>query len=263
MIVVLWLTGALDIIGTLFIVVPLRRSLRQSQEDEDRSPQVHLVKLNLIKREAVCHSWCWAWSTVVSLQLQFIIILKLWLLHPARAHGSLHTQSPQSVAKGHANAILPPRFALQRNGVRVWRGVGAGECQLLPARSQGWRYLYGEGLQHRRVSALTLPTVMSSLNDGCYFLRRLLAEEWWSSHSPSLFSLHTDPTAAAVRGLHYILYLACICLHMWRVILFTTQSLVCCAACLNCPLFLCICTILLCFSCLGLLVFYTHYHKTS
>lgn len=46
-------------------------------------------------------------------------------------------QSPQSVAKGHANAILPRRFVLQRNGVQRWRGVGAGEWQLLPARSQG------------------------------------------------------------------------------------------------------------------------------
>lgn len=45
--------------------------------------------------------------------------------------------SPQSVAKGHANAILPRRLVLQRNGVQGWRGGAAIEWQLVPSRSQG------------------------------------------------------------------------------------------------------------------------------
>lgn len=138
-------------------------------------------------------------------------------------------QSVQSVAKGQANAILPRRFVHQRNSVLSLQVSGS--CWLV-GRSQDWRYLYWEGLQHHGVSALTLPTVMSSLNDGCYFLRRLLTWEWWSSLSASLFSLPARPTEAAMMlklgdfslpGMYMSTYMACFMLYFPLFCIFVTS----------------------------------------
>lgn len=69
------------------------------------------------------------------------------------------------------------------------RGDCLSEWQLLLPRALGSRYLYWEGLRHRGASCLAwtaLPALMSSLNDGCHVLRRLLTSGW-QPFLPSLF----------------------------------------------------------------------------